>query len=88
MGCRNLLSGLNSNHHLEPTVYTPLVDFQGKMLYPPAPHFGQKAFLRERMGGLYFEHLRGKFKDLIYPLFDMPPTPRRVFSGVGGGGGA
>ena len=52
---------------------------------PPSPHFGQKACLRERGGGVYI--LRAPGAGFYTPsLFYTPPTPRRVFSGLGGWG--
>ena len=36
MGCVNLLSGPNSNHHLETTVYRPTVNLNRKPV-PPEP---------------------------------------------------
>ena len=64
--------------------------FQGQIIYAPLPlHtiFGQKAFFRGRGGGgLYFEPPPRQDFYTPPPLFLRPPTPRRVFSGVGAWG--
>ena len=50
MGCRNLLSGLNSNHCLETTIYTPLgvVNILNIGLQSPWPLTGVIRALRAR----------------------------------------
>ena len=51
---------------------------------PPPPISGPKAFFREGVG-VYI--LRPQAVGILYaPPFYTPPTPRRVFSGVGGWG--
>ena len=63
---------------------------QGASIYPPPPQiFAQKAFLRGKGGGciylIHFEaHLRQDF--CTHPHLYTPPSPRRVFPGMGGGG--
>ena len=62
--------------------------FQGEIIYappPPPPFFGPEAFFRGGGGGCIF---RGPTRQEFYtpPPFYTPPTPRRVFSGVGGWG--
>ena len=60
---------------------------QGKMIYtpPPPPHFWLKGIFEGRGVGVYI--LRPHAAGILYaPLFYTPPTPRRVFSGVGGWG--
>ena len=61
--------------------------FRGETTYtppPPSPHdFGQTAFFRERV--YILEPLQQEFH--TPPPLSCAPTPRRVFSGVGGGGG-
>ena len=60
----------------------------GRNFIPPPPlrpHFGQKTSFRERGGGVYI--LKPPAAGFYTPpLFYTPPTPRRVFSGVGGVG--
>ena len=52
---------------------------------PPSPHFlAKRHFSREGGGGVYFEAPRGR--NFIRPPFYTPPTPRRVFSEMGGVG--
>ena len=60
---------------------------RAKLYTPPpsTPISGHKAFFRGGGGGVYFETTtRQDF--YTPPPFLHPPTPRRVFSGVGGGG--
>ena len=53
---------------------------------PPPPHFWPKGIFQGRGVGVYI--LRPHAAGILYaPPFYTPPTPRRVFSGVGGGGG-
>ena len=59
----------------------------GEKLYtpPPSPIFGQKGnFGGEGGGCIFWSPPRQEF--YTPPLFYTPPTPRRVFSGWGGGG--
>ena len=61
---------------------------QGEILYtpPPLPPFlAKRHFPVEGGGGVYFEAPRGRNFIRPPPLYT-PPTPRRVFSGVGGWG--
>ena len=51
---------------------------------PPPPFLAKRDFPGEGGGGVYFEAPRGR--NFIPPPFYTPPTPRRVFSGVGGWG--
>ena len=60
---------------------------------PAPPHFGQKTFFRERGGGVYLggevyilKPPTAGFYTPPPPLLHRPPTPRRVFPGVGGWG--
>ena len=57
---------------------------------PPSPPFlAKRHFPGEGGGGVYFEAPRGRphAAGILYaPPFYTPPTPRRVFSGVGGWG--
>ena len=48
---------------------------------PPSPISDQRHFSGERGGGVYSEPPRGRY--FIRPPLYTPPTPRRVFSGVG-----
>ena len=53
---------------------------------PPLPPFlARRHFSREGGGGVYFEAPRSR-NFIRPPPFYTPPTPRRVFSGVGGWG--
>ena len=53
---------------------------------PPSPHFWPKGIFQRRGVGVYI--WRPCAAGILYaPPFYTPPTPRRVFSGVGGGGG-
>ena len=69
-------------------IASPLGLESGVKLYtppPPTPISGHKAFFRGEGGGVYI--LRPHAAGILYPPpFYTPPTPRRVFSGVGGGG--
>ena len=61
--------------------------FQGEIIYapPPLPHFWPKGIFQGRGVGVYI--LRPHTAGILYaPPFYTPPTPRRVFSGVGGVG--
>ena len=59
---------------------------QGEVIYTPPPDFWPKGMFQGRgVGGVYFESPRSR-NFLPPPLFIHPPTPRRVFSGVGGWG--
>ena len=52
---------------------------------PPSPHFWSKGVFQGRGVGVYI--LRPHAAGILYaPPFYTPPTPRRVFSGVGGVG--
>ena len=52
MGCRNFLSGRNSNHRLETTVYTPLVNNYSFSVALPAEPRGEKIlFFVQILGG-------------------------------------
>ena len=52
---------------------------------PPSPHFWPKGIFQGRGVGVYI--LRPHAAGILYaPPFYTPPTPRRVFSGVGGWG--
>ena len=52
---------------------------------PPSPHFWPKGIFEGRGVGVYI--LRPHVAGILYaPPFYTPPTPRRVFSGVGGWG--
>ena len=56
--------------------------------FPGRNYIGSKAFFRGGgVGGVYFEAPRVRNFIRPPPPFYTPPTPRRVFSGVGGGGG-
>ena len=61
---------------------------QGEIIYappPPSPHFWLKGIFQGRGVGVYI--LRPHAPGILYaPPFYTPPTPRRVFSGVGGWG--
>ena len=66
--------------------YLPICS--GEKLYtpPPSPHFWLKGIFQGRGVGVYI--LRPHAAGILYapPPFYTPPTPRRVFSGVGGVG--
>ena len=56
------------------------------LVHPPlSPISGHKSFSRKGCQGVYFE---ARAAGILYArLFHTPPpTPRRVFAGVGGGG--
>ena len=60
---------------------------QGEIIYapPPSPHLWLKGIFQGRGVGVYI--LRPHAAGILYaPPFYTPPTPRRVFSGVGGWG--
>ena len=69
---------------------------QGEIIYPPSPpsppsptpplpHFWPEGFFPGEGGGGVISN--PPTTGILYPpLFYTPPTPRRVFSGVGGGG--
>ena len=59
---------------------------QREIIYTPSPSPipGQKAFSVEGGGGVYFEAPSGR--NFVPPPLYKPPSPRSVFSGVGGGG--
>ena len=90
MGCRNLLSGLNSNHRLETTVYTPLgngcVNLMGAWLFlvhsaekPPCPQ--NSAFLGGGVLGFSGRGRGGKCQFYFYGRGDFPERskfPRRA----------
>ena len=61
---------------------------QGAIIYapPPPPFLAKRHFPGEGGGGVYFEAPRGRNCIRPPPPFYTPPTPRRVFSGVGGWG--
>ena len=88
-GCSRTSSGFasgNSQLYKRILLWTLL---QGKLYTPPPPLppiFGQKGIFRGRGGG-YFEAPAAGILYAPSPLFYAPPpTPRRVFSGVGGWG--
>ena len=60
--------------------------FSRERLYKPSPppFLAKRHFSGEGGGGVYFEAPRGR--NFIRPPFYTPPTPRRVFSGMGGWG--
>ena len=61
-------------------------DFQGEIMYaPPPPFLAKNLFSGEGSGGVYSEPPRGRNFIPPPPLYT-PPTPRRVFLGVEGGG--
>ena len=61
---------------------------RGEIIYappPPPPHFWPQGIFQGRGVGVYI--LRPHAAGILYaPPCYTPPTPRRVFSGVGGGG--
>ena len=62
--------------------------FQGEIIYtptPPPPFLAKRHFSGEGGGGVYFEAPRAR-NFIPPPPFYAPPTPRRVFSGMGGWG--
>ena len=63
-----------------------VIGIQGEIIYaPPLPHFWPKGIFQGRGVGVYI--LRPRAAGILYaPPFYTPPTPRRVFSGVGGWG--
>ena len=74
-----------SNVNMLPLVATG----QGEIIYapPPSPSFWPEGIFKGEGGGVYILNPPpppgGRI--LYPPLFDTPPTPRRAFSGVGGG---
>ena len=57
--------------------------FQGEVIYPPL-HFWAEGTFKGEGGGLYILKLPAAGFSYAPPFYT-PPTPRRVFSGVGGG---
>ena len=60
---------------------------QGEIISPPTPPplRAERHFSGEGGGGVDFEAPRGRNFIRPPPFYTPPPTPRRVFSGVGGG---
>ena len=64
--------------------FAPSPNLQGEIIYPPPfPHFRPEGNFQGRGVGVYI--LRPHAARIFYaPPFSTPPTPRRVFSEVGG----
>ena len=73
--------GFCAGPHLKGYFY--FARFQGNIIYPPpsfSPHVGQKAFFRQRGGGVYFEAPRGR-NFICPPSFTRPPRLEGYFQG-------
>ena len=84
--CKSMPSSWQEIAYAPPICITIRLPFSRAKLYnpPPPPHFWPEGiFQGGGGGGVYFEAPRGR-NFIRSPPSIHPPTPRRVFSGVGG----